>query len=821
MSEARRRRAVCLAVVLLAHAPLAASAQEPPAAAPPAPAPATPAEPAPPQPIPLPEVAVEAERAGTELAGLRDRIAADPSVTEIEAALPERAKALAAEASEVSEGLREGSSLRELAELELRWRALGDGLRQQVGALGGRVAAVEALRDRGAAIEGIWQATLARAEEEDAPRDVLGRIRAVLTEARAVRAAARDRVTGLLTLQGQAADLVQQVDAVLGELRAARSAVERSLLHPEQAPLWDTLRGEAEGDVASRLRDTVDRDLRALREYAASDWRRLLGYGALLLLVLPVTFALRTRSRARRADGRSLGAADWAFDTPISLAVLATLPLALWWAFSDAPPAMLRLYSLLILVPILRVLRPLVAEGLRPALYALAAFYVLDRFRDLLAPAVAVERTLFALETAVAAALLLRLLQPRRLAELPTGVRLPPLAGIGMRVAALVLLAALLANLLGFVDLSRVLGESLLRMAYQALLLYAVARVLQLLSLGLLRTPQARRLHLVQRHGDLLQRRISRGIGWLAAGAWGWLTLAFFGAADASTAALRRFLELGVTVGSLDFTVGNLVAFAVTVWLALWVSRMLRLVLEDEVFPRTSLARGVPHAISAVAQYTVLLIGFLLAAGAAGFDWSRITLLAGAFGVGIGFGLQNVVNNFVSGLILLAERPIQVGDIVQQGELLGEVRRIGVRSSTVRTYEGAEVIVPNADLISQQVVNWTLSDRTRRVDIPVGVAYGTPPERVLALLDEVARGHPDVLEDPAPAALFTGFGESSLDFELRVWSERPERRLATRSELVLAIHDALRAAGIEIPFPQRDLHVRSGRLDVAVKPSSS
>jgi small-conductance mechanosensitive channel len=225
----------------------------------------------------------------------------------------------------------------------------------------------------------------------------------------------------------------------------------------------------------------------------------------------------------------------------------------------------------------------------------------------------------------------------------------------------------------------------------------------------------------------------------------------------------------------------------------------------------------VPHAISAVAQYAVMLIGFLLAAAAAGFDWSRITLLAGAFGVGIGFGLQNVVNNFVSGLILLFERPVQVGDTVQQGELIGEVRRIGIRSSTVRTFEGAEVIVPNADLISQRVVNWTLSDRNRRIDLPVGVAYGTPPERVLALLDRVGRAHPDTLADPEPMVLFRAFGESSLDFELRIWTARPERMLAARSELAVAIHAAFGEEGIEIPFPQRDLHLVGVTDEVAAR----
>jgi potassium efflux system protein len=203
----------------------------------------------------------------------------------------------------------------------------------------------------------------------------------------------------------------------------------------------------------------------------------------------------------------------------------------------------------------------------------------------------------------------------------------------------------------------------------------------------------------------------------------------------------------------------------------------------------------------------VLLVGFLLALGALGLDFTRITILAGAIGVGVGFGLQNVVNNFVSGLILLFERPIQVGDSVQMGQLLGEVRRIGIRSSTVRTFDGAEVIVPNASLVSDQVTNWTLSDRMRRIDLAVGVAYGSDPQEVVARLREAARASAGVLSEPAPQVLFVGFGDSSLDFQVRVWTARYEEWLQTRSELGIAILTALHDAGITIPFPQRDLHL--------------
>ncbi len=221
------------------------------------------------------------------------------------------------------------------------------------------------------------------------------------------------------------------------------------------------------------------------------------------------------------------------------------------------------------------------------------------------------------------------------------------------------------------------------------------------------------------------------------------------------------------------------------------------------------LPRGVPAAVSKAVNYVILLVGFFLAIGAAGIDLSRFVVLGGALGVGVGFGLQSVVNNFVSGLILLFERPIQVGDRVQVGDLTGDVRHIGIRATVVRTREGSEVIVPNANLVSNEVINWTLSDPRRRIDVPVGVAYGTDPERVIDLLVRAAREHSDVLEQPAPTALFLGFGESSLDFSLHAWTAQSTNYPRVRSEVTLAVNAVIVEAGIEIPFPQRDLHVRS------------
>jgi small-conductance mechanosensitive channel len=277
-------------------------------------------------------------------------------------------------------------------------------------------------------------------------------------------------------------------------------------------------------------------------------------------------------------------------------------------------------------------------------------------------------------------------------------------------------------------------------------------------------------------------------------------------------------LSARVGFGSVGITLGGLLAFGLTLWISWLLSRLLSFFLDQEVFPRVRMPSGVPFALATFSRYAILVVGFLVAMGTLGFSMDRVTLLVSALGVGIGFGLQNVINNFVSGIILLFERPLRVGDRVQIEDLVGVVSTIGIRASKVRTVDGADVIVPNGEFVSARVINWTLADQTRRITLPVGVAYGTKPRQVLEILQKLPQDHPEILADPPPEALFVGFGDSSLDFELRAFTRDVQRWKQVQSDLALATSEAFEAAKIQIPFPQRDLHVKNlGELSEVLK----
>jgi small-conductance mechanosensitive channel len=313
---------------------------------------------------------------------------------------------------------------------------------------------------------------------------------------------------------------------------------------------------------------------------------------------------------------------------------------------------------------------------------------------------------------------------------------------------------------------------------------------------------------MVEYHRPLLERRAAATLRVLAVVGWVVLMLRHFGLWSSATGAAGAVLGAELERGALSLSVGGVAVFVVTVVATFLLSALVRFALEEELYPRVVPGRPLPYAVSTLVHYSLVATGFMLGLAVLGVDLTKITIVAGALGVGIGFGLQGLVNNFVSGMVILYERRINVGDAVQVGDVAGRVQQMGLRACTVRTWEGAEVIVPNATLTTDKVVNWTLSDRRRRIDLKVGVAYGTAPERLADVLLAVARKHSHVLAEPAPVVLFQGFGDSALLFELRVWTNRFDDWVQIRSELTTAAYAALRGAAIEIPFPQHDVHMR-------------
>ncbi len=251
-------------------------------------------------------------------------------------------------------------------------------------------------------------------------------------------------------------------------------------------------------------------------------------------------------------------------------------------------------------------------------------------------------------------------------------------------------------------------------------------------------------------------------------------------------------------------------------------AHLARKIMHERVLSRTSIDPGLQYALSVGSGYVIFFVGLTIGLQSLGLDLTSVAFLGGAVGIGVGVGLQPVVNNFVSGLILLVERPIKVGDRVEIEKLAGDVVRIAARSTWVRTNDNVVIIVPNSEFTSQRVTNWTANDRRVRISLPVGTSYSSDPKQVKQLLLKVAGEHSDVLAEPAADVIFTAFGDSSLNFELRVWTMTQVRTPQVLiSDLYFAIFDLFKQEGVEIPFPQRDLHLRSVSVPIRVSRESA
>jgi len=589
------------------------------------------------------------------------------------------------------------------------------------------------------------------------------------------------------------------VRTALSSVEQSQNRALKSLLIRDSPPIWSgeiSLGREWEKQIGA----SFSSQLKASTAFAKQHPFAFLVH-ALLIVLIAIALQLmrrrmrkvteeKTRSTARGADPRSPGLDG------LLLSLLIVAPI-----YPQAPRFIQAIMGTAALIPTVLILRKLLQPNSYPILSALVVLYFVGQLRLLAASLPHSGRLLFLGQMLGGSLFLIWLLRswhlPTAAAEtdgrLWRGIRAIALIGL------IILPAAFLANIFGYVNLGNLLGIIFLKSVFVAAMLYNRHTdprrldhiiALQVRPLGSLRV--------VSLHRPMLQRRTCRVLEFLAFLFWLSLILNFFGLLTPLTGTTRAALNANLGIGSLNISVHSILAFLIAIWASFLVSRFLRFLLEEDVYHHFHLAPGIPYATSTMLHYAILLLGFFIALGALGIDLTKITILAGAFSVGIGFGLQNVINNFVSGLILLFERPIKIGDMIEVSGIAGEVRRIGIRASVIRTADGSEVIVPNGSLISSNVTNWTFSDVLRAIEVSVNVVGGADPQRVFELLKSTAASHPGVAREPSPQVYVVNFTAGAITFQLRVWTDQYHEWAQLRSDLSVAVNDALAREKIAI-----------------------
>jgi len=617
--------------------------------------------------------------------------------------------------------------------------------------------------------------------------------------------AARDAV---LTLQARVAEQKTEADGMIADLRQETTERRGELFSIDSLPLWQAFSGaEESADLAGQLASIWHNGYSAVPDYLLEIRTNLLWQLGVFALLLTFIIALGRKARVASEQDNALQSTVALLRRPVAASFLIFLPF-LMIIDSRAPALWNSMLSIVLIAAAMRLMPQLVQSSKRNWAILIGVMFLVWQVVRVTPIAGPVHR-LMLLALAILGVIICVLStreEHARTAKKSTA-RLRTI-GFGSRLFAAFLVIGVVANVVGSVGLATFVTDGVMYAIIGFVLLLLMVNVLQGLVRVTLLTETAKQISIVRSRSDNIQSVLFRLIQSLAVISWVYLVLTGFLVVDPVFTFIEDSLASEISVGELSLSPKDVLFFAIVIWLTLKLSQFIRFILEAIVLPHMHLSRGAPAAILSLTHYAVMVVGVLFALSAAGFDMGRVTIIFGALGVGVGFGLQNVVNNFLSGLILLFERPIKVGDVIEVNNSLAVVKHVALRSSTVRTYDGAMIIVPNANLISAEVVNWTYGTDKQRVEIPVGVAYGTDPGTVIELLIAAATKHSDVSETPAPKALFLGFGDSSLDFELRVWVP-VSTRMGIISDLLVAITAALAEAGIEIPFPQRDLHVRS------------
>ncbi|MCB1024038.1 MAG: mechanosensitive ion channel [Acidobacteria bacterium] len=778
-----------------------------------------------PTPVPVGDIVSQAETTAERLGKIQGALDQTPDIAAIENELPRLRKQLDSRAAQSSKLLEDKPSLETLRTIEQEWNgfvkdvpAWKADLTSRIATLDGYVSELENLNEK-------WEKTLGALTSQgngarnsntnsdgnviDIPKVVLQTIRSTIASIVSTRKLVEEERAKLLTLQTKVSKEETRINETLNSIKQVRQEALSHLLVRDSPPIWVFEQKDSTFiGYFGQIKASLSEQFGTLQTYAYRDRENFLVHGLLIVILAGLLFWLRGKLRPWVEKEPKLARAFTVFELPIASALILTVIFS-GQLYPQAPRILTTIIGGTALIPGIIFLRRILDPPMFPILNALMVFYFVDRLREITSALPFVSRILFLLEIIGAVIFLIWFLRSKRLSDRiqVKHHRIFSLIKKVIPVALVLFSVACVANIFGFVSLSLVIGNGIFRTAYAALLLYVIVQIIESLLTFAFRVRPLSLLNMVKEHRRTLQYKVFRIIQWLAIIIWGFVALQIFSISDTVIKYATDVLTAQLTVGSIAISISDLILFGVTVWLAFAISRAVRFVLEEDVYSRLNLGGGVPYATSTILHYSILVIGFILAIAALGIDLTKFTILAGAFGVGLGFGMQNIVNNFVSGLILLFERPVKVDDFVQIGTHQGDLKQIGLRASVLRTVDGSEIIVPNGQLISEEVTNWTLSDSQRRIEINVGVAYGSDPRQVMELLTSVAIEHDEILKEPAPRAIFVGFGDNSLDFQLRAWTDS-DNWVVVSSDLTLGVHDKLYEAEIEIPFPQRDLHVR-------------
>jgi len=771
-----------------------------------------------PKAIPVINIIQEMEIINKELRQIENKLEPKKRVIEIDSLLPVYEALIKERQSYVQNFIKANPNRQKVDNQINRWNGYRDYLNSWESTINVYEERNTILAENIISKEKIWELTYQNAIEKNVPPELLINIKSVLDEVVRVNEIFKNENIYFLKLESKINDQILIIDKVIEELIALKNSDVYQLFYLRNPTLWKTSFKINKVDPSEKAGvESVSDNIRNIFNFAKSSendiYLFLVVIGLLIAGVIYIKKAYLKYDIKEPQDDRQK-AKDLIVNKTFWGIVFISILCAKFF-FINTPQLFDDILAFLMLVCALPLVQHYMDKRFKNIIYFVIFIFILDTAKTYFWFASPHYRIYLLVEAVLVAAILLYFTYPylktRNLFQNQFGgflIRLTP-------VVYLLVIISIVSNILGYTNLTDLTIKICTQSSELTIVFYAILKMADGIALGTIHNHFGRKENFDPIKKRTLELKILQILKVFVTIFWAVYFLKMIDLLRPLSDFINGVLSEPYKVGSITFTLGIILTFIAILVVSFLITSFISFLLDgkDVKLKILKLPKGIPAAISLVIRYFILAFGFILAFSSLGIDLSKFNLMAGALGLGIGFGLQNIISNFISGIILVFERPILPGDTVEVNNLLGTVNKIGVRSSRISTYDGAEVVVPNNNLISNDLINWTLSDTIKRIEIVVGTTYKSDPNEIIEVLTQVANEHKDVLKTPPARALFTDFGESALNFKVLFWVYF-ENGLQSKSDISVAIYNRFKELDIEIPYPQRVVHLPQGLKDI-------
>ena len=657
----------------------------------------------------------------------------------------------------------------------------------------------------------LWSETHINANKQQAPETIQEHITSVLIQIETLNSTTKSNYDMLLTDSQLISEKLLQINLKMDGLKEARDSQLSNIFVVDSAPflaLIQTTPINFSNYIALGISSfqTFYQNVSIYLTTNISGLYTLSGYLFFIILIIGYLYFLNYKGTLFTQKSSDHDTQFSFIRRPISTVMLITIYISLF-IFTERSIDFKEFQVMLILLPTALLLSQIIHKRFMPYIYTFFLFNVIHYFEAGVSDYGVLDRLSALVVIAATFTLVcLSLRQKKYIEHADMSALFRHSSKISFFLCAL-LTIAFIANLYGTVALSDRITTLVFGLLSAILIFYIFVHVFSGLLIIFIRRRIAHAPQTIQAQAQKLERNV---VGLMILSMTVWLLLIIvniFGAKAMLLEWWASILEHSWQLGALTFSVAGIFHFFIILVITWLTARLVRIFLALEVFTRFKFPRGVPTAISTMSNHTVFVIGFIIALSTLGVSMQEFALIGGALGVGIGFGIRNIVANFISGIIMLFERPVQIGDTIEINKTMGNVQSIGSRATAIKTFDGSEVLIPNADFISADVTNWTLSDNRRRATLLIKVDFDSDIEKVLEIMNNVAKEHTHVLDDPAPMATFQGFGDYYLEFKLYYWLS--DQIIPTKSDVAIGVFKTLIANGIKIPTPTRNIAIHN------------